>query len=70
MNKKNFLLLFAMFVATAYIGQAAVKPTEEESSQLPEIWEKAGPSERLKAVRAAELDGDRLLVERIYGMKV
>ena len=49
---------------------AAVKPTEEESKPLPEIWEKAGPRERLKATRAAELDGNRLLVERIFGLQV
>lgn len=49
---------------------AAIKPTEAEAKPLPEIWEKAGPRERLKATRAAELDGDRLLVERIFGLQV
>ncbi|PAZ00934.1 MAG: hypothetical protein CAK90_02905, partial [Spartobacteria bacterium AMD-G4] len=50
--------------------QAAVKPTEESAPNLPEIWQKAGPRERLKATRAAELDADRLLAERIYGLEV
>jgi hypothetical protein len=49
---------------------SAVKPTEEEGPVLPEIWQKAGPRERLKATRAAELDADRLLAERIYGLEV
>jgi hypothetical protein len=49
---------------------AAVTPTEEDAPKLPAIWDKAGPQERLKALRAAELDGDRLLVERIYGIMV
>ena len=49
---------------------SAVKPTEEEGPVLPEIWVKAGPRERLKATRAAELDADRLLAERIYGLEV
>jgi hypothetical protein len=49
---------------------SAVKPTEEEGPVLPEIWVKAGPRERLKATRAAELDADRLLTERIYGLQV
>jgi hypothetical protein len=49
---------------------SAVKPTEEEGPILPEIWVKAGPRERLKATRAAELDADRLLAERIYGLEV
>ena len=30
----------------------------------------AGPCERLKATRAAELDADRLLAERLYGVQV
>ena len=49
---------------------AVVKPTEEDGPVLPEIWQKAGPRERLKATRAAELDADRLLAERIYGLQV
>jgi hypothetical protein len=57
-------------LATPYTGLAAVKPTEEEGPVLPEIWVKAGPRERLKATRAAELDADRLLAERIYGLHI
>jgi hypothetical protein len=57
-------------LATPYAGQAAVKPTEEEGPVLPEIWVKAGPRERLKATKAAELDADRLLAERIYGLQI
>jgi hypothetical protein len=57
-------------LATPYTGLAAVKPTEEEGPVLPEIWVKAGPRERLKATRAAELDADRLLAERIYGLQI
>jgi hypothetical protein len=57
-------------LASPYAGQAAVKPTEEEGPVLPEIWVKAGPRERLKATRAAELDADRLLAERIYGLQI
>jgi len=50
--------------------QAAVKDTEEEGPALPEIWVQAGPRARLKATKAAELDADRLLVERIYGLQI
>ena len=52
------------------VSYAVVKPTEEDGPVLPEIWQKAGPRERLKATRAAELDADRLLAERIYGLQV
>lgn len=57
-------------LATSTPAHAAVKPTEESGPSLPEIWQKAGPRERLKAIRAAELDADRLLAERIYGLEV
>lgn len=45
-------------------------PTEESGPSLPEIWQQAGPRERLKAIRAFELDTDRLLNERIYGVQI
>lgn len=57
-------------LATSTPVHSAVKPTEEAGPNLPEIWQKAGPRERLKALRAAELDADRLLAERIYGLQV
>jgi hypothetical protein len=65
------LVLLISSSATHFSLQAAaVKPTYTNGPLLPEIWEKAGPQERLKALRAAELDGDRLLAERIYGILV
>lgn len=68
------LVALACAVATLNLtpgtASAVVKPTEEEAKPLPEIWEKAGPRERLKATRAAEIDGNRLLVERIFGLQV
>ena len=67
---KTTLFLLAVLATATLTGQAAIKPTEEAATTFPPIWETAGPRERLKATRAAELDGDRLLIERIYGMKV
>jgi hypothetical protein len=57
-------------LGTTASAQSVVKPVEHSSASLPEIWQKAGPRERLKAIRAAELDADRLLAERIYGLEV
>ena len=57
-------------LAAPQAAQAAVKPTEEEGPVLPEIWVKAGPRERLKATKAAEIDADRLLAERVYGLQI
>jgi hypothetical protein len=63
-------LLGCAVIATAEPSHAAVRSTEVAAPKLPEIWTQAGPRERLKATRAAELDADRLLVERLYGIKV
>lgn len=75
MKPTNHLPLHLVVVACAVTlfncpAHAAIKPTEEEAKPLPEIWEKAGPRERLKATRAAEIDGNRLLVERIFGLQL
>jgi hypothetical protein len=64
----TILAASGLLVPTA--SYAVVKPTEEDGPVLPEIWQKAGPREQLKATRAAELDADRLLAERIYGLQV
>ena len=73
-TRHRFLLVPAIVVASSlmsvYPSYAAVKPTEEAAPRLPEIWQKAGPRERLKATRAAEIDADRLLVERLYGLQI
>ena len=73
MNIRSLLTLVTigtLSVSGFPLLHAAVKPTEDAGPTYPAIWQKAGPQERLKAVRAAELDGDRLLVERIYGLSV
>ena len=73
-TRHRFLLVPAIVVASSLMSvsasYAAVKPTEESAPRLPEIWQKAGPRERLKATRAAEIDADRLLVERLYGLQI
>jgi len=73
-TRHRFLLVPAIVVASSLMSvsasYAAVKPTEEAAPRLPEIWQKAGPRERLKATRAAEIDADRLLVERLYGLQI
>lgn len=60
------VMVMAIGMSTA---PAAVKPTTK-TKDLPQIWADAGPQERLKAVRVAELDAMRLLIERIYGIEL
>ena len=59
----------AVVVMAAGACYAAVKPTTK-ASVLPQIWEQAGAPERLKALRVAELDATRLLMERVYGVQL
>lgn len=61
---------FAIASAAVAAVTSTTAPAAPSVSSLPDIWQKVGPRERLKAVRAAELDGNRLLVERIYGIDV
>jgi len=49
----RFLVFGAAVALLNTTSLSAIKPTEEEAKPLPEIWEKAGPRERLKATRAA-----------------
>lgn len=70
----HYLIIPAIVALSGFItpseSHAAVKPTEEDGPVLPDIWVQAGPRARLKATRAAELDADRLLAERIYGLQI
>ncbi len=73
MCMKNYLVtvsLMTAVIAPAVSVAQVVKPVEVEAPDFPRIWKDAGPQKRLLATRAAELDGDRLLMERIYGLEV
>ena len=63
----------AISAALALLGPSAhavVRSTHGPAPKLPEIWEQAGPQARIQATRAAELDADRLLIERLYGVNI
>ena len=62
-------LAVSLFSGLPQTTGAAVKPTEAADSQpLPEIWQKVPAQQRLVAIRAAEIDATRLLIERIMGL--
>ena len=63
-------ITMASSLITAPAIYATVKPSEESAPRLPAIWQKAGPQVRYTATRAAEIDADRLLVERLYGLQI
>jgi len=62
-------LAVSLFSVSPNLASAAVKPTEAaEAPPLPDIWQKVPAQQRLMALRAAEVDATRLLVERIMGL--
>lgn len=55
------------------LGQARpeiVTESNNSAASLPEIWKNVSIRERLSLIRAAEIDGTRLLLERINGVAI
>jgi len=52
------------------LAEEVARPTTSEPESLPPAWQTVSPQKRLAAVRVAEVDADRLLVERIYGLHI
>jgi len=52
------------------LAEEVARPTEAAPLILPAPWLGVPPQDRLAAVRVAEVDADRLLMERIYGLHV
>jgi hypothetical protein len=65
--KTAFFLLAA---TTSLTFGSVVIPKEVSGPRLPKIWAQASSQERLKAIRAAEVDGDRQLVENMSGIQI
>jgi hypothetical protein len=63
------VLVAGILVALNGMAYGVAKPGDR-IPDLPEIWKTVGPQERLKSLRVAELDGTRLLAERVYGVRL
>ena len=67
------LLVWLLFFATAFLEGAfaedVVRP-RRAAADLPPAWQAVSPANRLAAKRVAEVDADRKLVERIYGLRI
>lgn len=70
-NMKKTTLTLLTFV-TLTIGQSfgAVFPRDVNGPNLPPVWEAASAKDRLNAIKAAEIDADRLLIERVQGAEI
>lgn len=69
-NRPLLSLLGSTILLSAVLpAHSVVRPTEAaESPALPEVWQKVPAQQRVMALRAAEVDGTRLLLERIMGL--
>jgi hypothetical protein len=66
----RYVTYSVILVVAGLSTHAQVAKPVEVGVSFPEIWQKAGPQARLEAEKAAEIDGDRQLVERIFGLNV
>jgi len=68
------IVMAVLGVAMAALPPAAsaeeVARPRTEVTAIPPAWAQVPPQDRLGAKRAAEVDADRLLVERIYGLRI
>ena len=67
---KKYIAYTAVFLLSGVSCRSEVAKPVEVKVSFPAVWEQAGPQARLAAERAAEIDGDRLLLERIFGADV
>jgi hypothetical protein len=68
--KKTTLTLLTLVTLTVDQSFGAVFPREVNGPNLPPIWEAASAKDRLNSIKAAELDADRLLIERVQGAEI
>lgn len=59
-----------MFGLVLLPAMAEVAKPEFKTTEIPASWRRIKPQQRLKALRAAQLDAYRALVERIYGFQL
>lgn len=67
---KKYAAYTAVLILTGASSHAEVAKPVDVKVSFPAVWQEAGPQARLAAEKAAEIDGDRQLVERIFGTDV
>ena len=68
-SKYIFSLAICSMALAIQLNADVVKPHFQES-RLPAIWNASTPQQRLKALRVAQLDAYRALLERVYGFQL
>ena len=70
MKTLSYLFVIAAAALSFNLNASVAKPKTSSSAKLPAIWSSASAQERLKAIRVAQLDAYRALLERVYGFQL
>ena len=70
MGARRFGIVALVLVVAASACGAELPWPQRRDDLLPAVWQAIPPKERLAAKRVAEVDADRLLTERIYGLRI
>lgn len=70
MKTLSYLFVIAVTTLSCNLNAGVAKPQTSGSAPLPSIWKSSSAQERLKAIRVAQLDAYRALLERVYGFQL
>lgn len=70
MKTLSYLFVIAATLVSFSLKADVAKPRSTASAVLPAIWNSSSAQERLKALRVAQLDAYRALLERVYGFQI
>ena len=70
MKALSYIFVIAVTALSFNLNADVAKPKSSSSIPLPAIWSSSSAQERLKAVRVAQLDAYRALLERVYGFQI
>jgi hypothetical protein len=70
MKALSYVFLIALVAMSFNVNASVAKPKSSSSIPLPAIWKSQSAQERLKALRVAQLDAYRALLERVYGFQI
>jgi len=70
MKTLSYIFVIVVAALSFNLNASVAKPTSSSSAKLPAIWSSTSAQERLKAIRVAQLDAYRALLERVYGFQI
>ena len=70
MKTLSYIFVIVVAALSFNLNASVAKPTSSSSAKLPAIWNSTSAQERLKAIRVAQLDAYRALLERVYGFQI